>query len=252
MIYRCASRFVELPRIRSVAALRATLEEGMTKKAKEDVLKNQVRIRKFVDWDTERTLPKLTQTVEELQVAVEAMIEAEPEELALSKPPDGMAERAVAINADSARQQIDEIRRRLTRELREEVEALVNSRRFAASAGGGLPPDAMTGVRVTALGQERRGVVGDRAGEGAAALAAEMTAAADAEFAGGEREYKIIQTTWSLEGDTVLCVYYDTGEHGAEDEAAMLEDSSSFERGVYVAKAALVKAWLERRPLVRV
>ena len=50
----------------------------------------------------------------------------------------------------------------------------------------------------------------------------------------------------------MLCVSYDTGEHGAEDEAAMLEDSASFERVVYVAKAALVKAWLERRPLVRV
>ena len=130
---------------------------------------------------------------------------------------------------------------------------MVSSRRFAASAGDDLPPDAMTDLRVTALGQERRDVVGDRTGEGAAVLAAEMEGAVDAEFvAGGEREYKIIQTTWSLEGDTVLCVYYDTGEHGAEYEAAMLEDSASFERGVYVAKAALVKAWLERRPLVRV
>ena len=103
---------MQLVRIRSVATLREKLGEATAKKAKEEELKNQVRIRKFVDWDTERVLPKLTQSVEELQIAVEAMIEAEPAELGLPKPPDGMAERAVAINADSARQQIDEIRRR--------------------------------------------------------------------------------------------------------------------------------------------
>ena len=38
------------------------LGEATAKKAKEEELKNQVRIRKFVDWDTERVLPKLTQS----------------------------------------------------------------------------------------------------------------------------------------------------------------------------------------------
>ena len=47
---------MQLVRIRSVATLREKLGEATTKKAKEEELKNQVRIRKFVDWDTERVL----------------------------------------------------------------------------------------------------------------------------------------------------------------------------------------------------
>ena len=222
--------------------------------ARNDMLRDQIRYRLYVLQRPRGGLPAIGNGAgqaehDRLYLEVAKMIEKEETEgpLVIPEAPSALALRPDRSGeATSQRAELDRIRQNLVDEANKELDVL----REQEHVGDNLPPllgrnIAVSGATMERRQRRRRG--GEADGVAPAAELAGLTFSCRS--AGADNleitVYKIISTFWSLVDDTPLVLFYDTSQHGAADEAAILHDPSAFEHA-FVCTADHMRAWMLR------